>query len=1208
MDDLGPIEIEFIINNPEVTAAAGQVEATLQGVTENTAAEVQKASDIIVNAQNNQFKAIERLKIELAQYKISSDLALNPEQLIKYNQLIEQTSNEIVRLSNAGKIGFDGFGNKIPKATEEVKELGEQTEVVVEKQGKFATTLSRVFDIQNVGSRIVTQFTRGLIGMATGFLSAEIGAKAIEAIIKEVEKLNAEAEKLDQAKQNLLALNEVMAQADKEAGKQIETLTTLYDAATNVKLSMDKRIEAANELRAADASTFANATALTIANGELKNSFDELSQSILKDAESQAAASKVAAIYGQIADIEFQKQKVRNAHSNEDARYRAQYQRNVDQGDPDAQNILDSHLNLDKQEADRAFAQLNASEGVLKNTASFLQGYVANISTQSKALDDANALLGSNLQNFNNLLAKAADLKDYENIKNALEIKLKSLTPSDAQFAQIQADIKKVEDLEKKYQVKPDNPNAQNQALKERIALLNEIATTVAMVDAKGLSSDQKALTDISNRYNALYQKIDAFNNDPKNKNAQISGSVVSGLQASEQADISNQADLNENKYIQQDIETKKKLYADYEAYRSKVGSTIADNEYADLLRSGKDFQAYLTNVANSIDKANNSPAMQQRQDFINKEFIGLTEEQKKQLQALLSEYATYQDKREAIIQVGADNEAELRKKGNAKEADQVKIDTQQKLTILDEGQFKQLNSYKNLYENINLLSTAEAKKQIEGLQALAYGLLSAGKLTPEAFKKIFDTLNTSLDALNKKGPEELQAVGNALKGLASDAGTFDDELGKVINTAGTVVSSIGTIEAALNALNDTKAVHTLLGDLTSVIGIVAAGVTIVTSIVGLFSHAAEKAAQLKYENELQLKAIQAINTELQRQLDLIDQIYGPAKIAAYQKQLNDITAAQAKDNAELVGRLSFTGDKVLDDAITKYNEGQKLTTTQQLILNDVIKKYGDELGLAGKSLTDLEKLMDNGKLDEATAAIVQSLIDLQQQAIETQNALNETLTGSTYDDLVSGFNDLFANAKTSVQDFADYFQKEIQTAILKSFETQYVDKQMQQFYNDLAADIQKDGGTLTAADIAALRAEFNKDAADAQAGLANIEKATGITVTDPNAATGSNSTSPNTLAGQISGITADQANILEGSIHGMQLAVVESNDILTAGNATMQSMYGEMKSQTIVQMQIAANTKRTADNTDAMVSSLENIDSNTSSANLTNVLRAAGK
>ena len=57
----------------------------------------------------------------------------------------------------------------------------------------------------------------------------------------------------------------------------------------------------------------------------------------------------------------------------------------------------------------------------------------------------------------------------------------------------------------------------------------------------------------------------------------------------------------------------------------------------------------------------------------------------------------------------------------------------------------------------------------------------------------------------------------------------------------------------------------------------------------------------------------------------------------------------------------------------------------------------------------------------------------------------------------------------------------------------------------------------------------------------------------------------------------------------------------------TMQDQLTELRTQTLLQMPIAANTLRSANNSDTMVSSLKSIDTNTSSSSLTSVLRAAG-
>jgi len=131
----------------------------------------------------------------------------------------------------------------------------------------------------------------------------------------------------------------------------------------------------------------------------------------------------------------------------------------------------------------------------------------------------------------------------------------------------------------------------------------------------------------------------------------------------------------------------------------------------------------------------------------------------------------------------------------------------------------------------------------------------------------------------------------------------------------------------------------------------------------------------------------------------------------------------------------------------------------------------------------------------------------------------------------------------------------------------------------------------------------FNSELTAAQQAAA----AAGINILGPTSST-STGVSSTTLTGQVGGMTANEANALEGAINGLRLTNLLTNDILTANSKTMGDQLSEMRSQTLIQMQIAANTLRSANNSDTMVSSLKNIDGNTSSSSLTNVLRAAGK
>jgi len=643
-------------------------------------------------------------------------------------------------------------------------------------------------------------------------------------------------------------------------------------------------------------------------------------------------------------------------------------------------------------------------------------------------------------------------------------------------------------------------------------------------------------------RYDVFVKKygqkaVTAFNANPANKNKLVRIDTAP-LVAAENSAIDTQSLADENKYIMQDIETKKKLYADYEAYKMKVGSQSADAEYADLLKSGKDFATYLHNIYNSADQlakdysGDNSGLIQQRKDGAKKELDALTEDQKKALQQLLIEYATYEQKRAAIITAGDDVEKKLRAANANEQADNVKKETQQKLDSLTESQVKTLDGWKELFDGAAHLTETQAQKALTEVKKFLDDALKTGAITQTLYDALIAKADKARTAIaNKDSADKLKAIGNSLQEIAGYAGQFDENLGHALDTIGKIVSGVGNIKSDLATLKDPDSGS--LSKLTASLGIIGTAVNIVSAVVGLFSNSKAKAEQEQYNLELQQKAVEAINKSLQRQLELVKNIYGTDRITAYNKALADIKAAQDKATASLSNKLMLTNDNALNKEISKYNNGQSYNhyiLTQQFI--DSLTKSSD---LAGKSLEDLQKLMDAGKLDVGTAAIVQSLVDLQQQAIDTQNAINEQFTGSSFDSLLSDVDNLFENFDTLAENSTKNFEKYIQEALLKGLETKYLDKQFQTWYDELTADLQP-SGTLTADQIKALQDEYNAIIKNAGDQLTAIENATGIKFGSGDAAT------PTTdAAGKISAaLTEDTAGEVLGTLHGIQLYASE--------------------------------------------------------------------
>jgi hypothetical protein len=1182
---IGSLELEFLINNPEILNQLKQTEQNFQQSSTNIEAQL-KATAV------KQEAALAELTQRLTKLRVAYDAALNgkahdPISVQGFANSIQITTGSINQLN--AKIEQTKQSLKTIGIAP-IQQLGNTVEQVTEKQGKFNAAIGRATDLQTIGARVVNGFSRQLFGLVTGFLSYEIGAKAIRALIDSLLNLDFFTGRLNQAKQNMLAFNEVMAATSKDAAQQTTSLKILYKAATDVTLSTEERTKAAQELKKEFPSAFANSSTMAILNGHEKKSFDDLSTSIIANARARAATAKIQDLENKRLDVDVQLQKIQNARDAQLERNKKPltFEGGVDKNDVNIRSEVARQAN---QQAALASAPLLREKKILEGQQDFLTKLVGNKALVEAAINKPFEIKNP-LSDFDKIV-KNGNHDDLENLRKALQDKLNALAPNDAQIAEYQAKLRKLEEIEKKYAPKLNDGKAaaaQDAAsAKAKIALLAEVANAAETYNRKGLTADQQALQAITDKFEALKQKITTFNADPKNKNHKIGNEVITKLSKDEQADISNQADLNENNYIKTDIEQKKKLYADYEAYKQKVGSETADREYAELLRSGKSWKEYLTNSKSAIDKTDLSGPMQARAELLNRYLLEALEEQKKALEALLIATTTYEEKRKGIIQAGIDAQKKLNDAGYADRAKQVARNTEDELTALDEANFKKLDAYRALFDNIDSLGTGAAKQQLNKLYGYAAAALATGQISIETFNRIIKDLDAGGKIVDDKLPKGLKAMGAELSSIASSVSGFDDNLYKALSTVAALVSGIGAMKENLNTINSKNS--SSIEKVTSGLGLVGTAINVVTGVIGYFNRGKESAlasaAELKrYQDQLIIGETQyniLLRNRASAQQDItkltLNELQAREDMLALQKQ-----QAQADYNA-LLQKIQASGQQINGEHSEKYGGilgiGRKTKVVQELA------------GLNGADYASLEKLYTEGKLDATTKAWFEQLQNVKNEmdsigvsAKAAADQINKIATGTTADSIAQAIIDGFKQGKRSAADFADDFKSLMQNAAISVFQSNYLSGKIAAFYQQFA-DASANGG-LTPAKIQALKDAYAKVIGDAGKAFGDLEKVLGTSLTTSSATSG-------TLSGAIKGITSTEANALEGSIHGMQLAIVQSNAILADSRNTQQSQLAEMRQQTLYQKQIVLNTGRTADNTDDMKVYLQQISANTS-------------
>lgn len=719
--------------------------------------------------------------------------------------------------------------------------------------------------------------------------------------------------------------------------------------------------------------------------------------------------------------------------------------------------------------------------------------------------------------------------------------------------------------------------------------LIRKIYDLNQKYNGKLLGEDEQKVQGIRDEYDKLRAEIDKYNANPKNK-VKVGKAM---LQQNENAAINNQVDLNTNDAIKADIEAKKTLYAEYNIYKEKLGKDAAAVEYKTLLQSGESYSEYLQRQADEVQTGPLSGTLQARKDLIDKAMADEKRVQTMQFTDLLASSLTYTQQRTIIIDKYLKQAADLREKGYKEEAAQAIKNGEDELTNLDEANIKKLDAYKDLFDGIKDLSEKQAKENIASVQKYIDQALKGGTITKGAYSKISKQLKDASKAIESALPAGLRQVSGELTNMSGEVGKFNEELGKSLSIFAGMLNYAADIKENVNSIRSPKT--DTFGKITAGLGLIGSAIGIVTTIAGLFSRSKENAEQQAYTNDLQLKATEAVNKALERQLALTKDIYGPERLTAYAKSLGDIKKAQEDAYASLNGRLTLSGDKIIDEKyIAQVNNGQNPKNPLLKPGVEQLKQLGVVVDLTGKQLEELQKLFDSGKLDAGTAAIVQSLADLQDKATDTLNAFHAETTGTQFSEIADSIVALFENGTTAAEDFGKNFEQIMQKSILNSFKRNALQDQLQGFY-DQFFEFSKSDGALTDVEIAKLKAQYDGVIAGAQKQFTDLEKATGIKF-GGDSTNGSSSSS--SLTGAIKGVTEDTASGLLGIARGNQLNTYNTVAELKKQSDFTRQFHQDSLRYAVQNLELLTgirdNTKRSADTGDAYLPFLKEIAKNT--------------
>ncbi|WP_143960228.1 coiled-coil domain-containing protein [Litoribacter populi] len=639
----------------------------------------------------------------------------------------------------------------------------------------------------------------------------------------------------------------------------------------------------------------------------------------------------------------------------------------------------------------------------------------------------------------------------------------------------------------------PKNPNKKNvegdSILQKRQTLMDKLDALDAEYARKSLTKDEEELQALRDKFAKARELVERFNADPKNKEARIDLTGLDEVQTQAESDLLYR---QETKVLTKELEERRKLYEEYEAYKAEVGRERANERYGqeldtatryiDLIQAEYDQLAMKTEMSGP-EKERFEFLISEREAYERKD-----EERRRQgYDQALKDNQTFQEKFLAEEKRFQDELTLLLEAGEYDKAEIAKARHREQMANLKDQQIKSLGLFQDLFGGVERMGVMAIRRVIQESENLLNELIEAGAISETMITDVEKRLADSKQAIIDRSANSLFEASRGFNEISRSLRGINNELGQSLQKTANMMTVYGEyVQANLNVLEGA-----LTGDPTALI----AGIT------GLFNTAAKLftiSSRTKDENRAAREEIQkfyddAIKGEMQyqalmRQREMDQAGRGETAYNALIKQL-ELLKFQAPEIEEAYNKIfsALQGQEFVEGQGYKHGTWFRSAKTWDIMAS-----------LAGSDYERLEKLYMEGRLEgqakadfEALKALREELESVGLDVEDLQRQLNEMLTGTNNAGLSDAMTDLFRNGKMAAQDFGDSFEEIMRRAIQNTFRYQYMEEAMQPFYEELARMMNE--GTPTEAEINELRAMYEGIGKDAAEYWKQVEEITGV-------------------------------------------------------------------------------------------------------------------
>lgn len=536
--------------------------------------------------------------------------------------------------------------------------------------------------------------------------------------------------------------------------------------------------------------------------------------------------------------------------------------------------------------------------------------------------------------------------------------------------------------------------------------------------------------------------------------------------------------------------------------------------------------------------------------------------------------------------------------------------------TIIDKGGLlgnlpEQLDELRVAQEKLNeaqeeynkSLQTGTKAEQEEALKKrniAAQGVQNAQVNVTKSTDKTKQNLITLSDAITQLGSSSEMSLSQ----IGSLASGFIDIFTEAGNKIGGI---IGAVFSLLDAI-DKQGIDGFVGNIFKSIANVWVDIFEKFSIPGLLG--IDFGGDSDENLERDIEYLTQSNEDLKNALDNLSEkmdkasvtdasdIYEVQRENILKQQANTLEAMQRSAAAYNNGFLGIGGSHSTNKKID-----ENMSASEWKRVSDIVGKSVSNAGqffqLSSKQMAKLaeedtalyskiKSLADDGYRN--AAQYMDEYITYYKQLEELENAYNEKLTNTSFDNIRNDFKNALLDMESDAEDFANNFEKMMQNAIVESLMAKKYNKLIQEWY-EMFAKAMESGGGIDKQEQAGLQNKWNNIVNQALAERDALKEAMdwkGVS-------------SSSGLSKGIQGITEDTANLLGSYLNGIRQDVSVKRALLEKLGNEIFPKYNILAEQQLTQLRaIANNTLRTANSNEAILNKVSELRDEIHSAKLT--------